>query len=343
MRLRAEQLAQHLQPLQSVYLVSGDEQLLVQEACSEIRRAAREQGCSEREVLCVEKKFDWNALHSSSAEMSLFAERKLIELRIPNGKPGVEGSKALVSYLADPSPDNCLLIIAGKIDKKSTSSKWYNTIDKAGACLQIWPVDARQLPRWMKQRLRQGGLDIDDDALQVLCDRVEGNLLTAVQEIEKLQLLTSGNVVSLDNVNEAVADSARYNLFALLDHALLGETGAALKMMAGLRSEGTDATVVLWGLAREIRLLCQCQAGIERGQNSNRVLQAQRVWEQRKPVVTSALARHSGAALDVMLQQAADCDRAIKGMADGKPWDRLEQLLLALSGPGFRSTSSIQA
>ena len=334
MRLRAEQLAQHLQPLQPVYLVSGDEQLLVQEACSEIRRAAREQGCSEREVLTVEGKFDCNALHSCSAEMSLFAERKLIELRIPTGKPGVEGSKALVSYLANPSPDNCLLVIAGKIDKQSTSSKWYNTIDKAGACLQIWPVDARQLPRWVKQRLHQGGLDIDADALQALCDRVEGNLLAAVQEIEKLHLLTSGSVVSLANVNEAVADSARYNLFALLDHALQGETAAALKMLAGLRSEGTEAAVVLWGLAREIRMLCQCQAGIERGQNANSVFKAQRIWAQRQPVVASALARHSGTALELLLQQAADCDRSIKGMADGKPWDRLEQLLLALSGSG---------
>lgn len=220
MRLRADQLtAQLKKQLLPVYLVSGDEPLLVQEACDAIRAGAREAGCSEREVMHVDGKFKWDQLLASSAEMSLFAERKLIELRVPSGKPGAEGSKALVQYLAQPSPDNILLIVAGKIDKASTNSKWFKTIDKAGAVTQLWPIEARELPRWLQQRCGQLGLEIDQDALLMLGDRVEGNLLAAVQEIEKLRLITKGQRITAEDISDSVADNARYNLFALIDSA----------------------------------------------------------------------------------------------------------------------------
>ncbi len=184
MRLRPEQLPARLQQqVLPVYLVTGDEPLLMQEACDIIRAHAREAGCKDRDLLQVDGRFNWDLLFAASAEMSLFAERKLIELRIPSGKPGTEGSKALIEYLAGPAADNVLLIVAGKIDKRSTSSKWFKALDKAGAVVQVWPVDARELPHWMQQRLAAAGLQIDTDALQLLCDRVEGNLLAAVQEI----------------------------------------------------------------------------------------------------------------------------------------------------------------
>lgn len=337
MRVRPEQLQQHLQKdLLGVYLVTGDEELLVQEACDTIRARCREAGVQEREVLHVEGKFDWNSLLASSCEMSLFAERKLIELRLPSGKPGTEGSKALLAYLENPSPDNILLIVAGKVDKPSTKSKWFKALDQAGAVVQIWPVDAGSLPRWLQQRLRQSGLEIDKDALHMLCDRVEGNLLAASQEVEKLRLLVDGDRIGAEQIEAAVADNARYNLFALLDHALLGETAQALRMMHGLQAEGTDATVVLWGLAREIRLLYQCRLGIDRGQNQHQVLQVQRVWDKRKPAISAALSRHNRDSLDILLQEAASADRCIKGMDQGRPWDQLSQLLLNLSArPGY--------
>lgn len=331
MRLRAEQLA--AQPLAVVYMISGDEDLLVQEACDTVRSQCREAGVSDRQVLHVEGKFNWNELLASSNEMSLFAERKLIELRLPSGKPGTEGSKALQAYLENPSPDHVLLIVAGKVDKASTNSKWFKALDSAGIIVQIWPVDAQSLPRWLQQRLQQAGLSIDPDALHMLCDRVEGNLLAAAQEIEKLKLLCAGDRISVEDIGGSVADNARYNLFALLDHALLGQVAQALKMMHGLQAEGTDATVVLWGLAREIRLLYQCRLELDQGRSQNQVMQAQRVWDKRKPIVGAALNRLDNRDLQQLLQDAASADRCIKGMERGRPWDLLSQLIMDLGLP----------
>jgi DNA polymerase-3 subunit delta len=333
MRLRPEQLQQQLQDqLLPLYLVFGDENLLVQEACDAIRARCREQGCNEREVLLVENdKFDWNQLLLTSSEMSLFADRKLIELRIPGGKPGTEGSKALQQYLENPAPENILLIVAGKIDKQSTNTKWFKALDKAGALVQVYAVKPGQLPGWMRQRMQQLGLQIDNDALQLLCDRVEGNLLAAAQEIEKLRLLCGGERVSVEHINQSVADNARYNLFALVDHACVGQAAAAFKMFNGLRAEGTEAAVVLWALSRELRSLYQCQDAIARGQSMNAVFRAQRIWDSRKPVVSAALNRHSLENLAELLRQATLVDHSIKGLADGQPWERLSQLLLSLA------------
>ena len=333
MQLHQRQLQQHLQKqLLPLYLVHGEEALLVQETCDAIRARAREQGCQEREVLLVTgNSFDWNSLLATSAEMSLFAERKLIELRIPSGKPGTEGSKALQQYLENPSPNNILLIVAGKIDKQSTRTKWFKALDQAGATIQIYAVKPNQLPGWMRERLQQAGLQIDADALQLFCDRVEGNLLAATQEIEKLRLLTRGDRVSVTHIHQSVADNARYNLFGMVDHALAGEAGAAFKMLYGLRAEGTDSLSVLWALSREIRTLYQCHVELGRGAPMNRVFQTLRIWDSRKPIISAALGRHSAAAAAELLQQAALVDHSIKGLADGDPWDRLGQLLLNLA------------
>lgn len=332
MRLRAEQLQQHLtKDLLKVYLVSGDEELLVQEACDAIRARAREAGCQERQLLQVEGKFDWNALLASSAEMSLFAESKLIELRLPSGKPGTEGSKALTAYVDGMSADNILLIIAGKIDRASTNTRWFKALDKVGGVIQVWPVDARELPRWLQHRVEEAGLRIDQDALQLLCERVEGNLLAAVQEIEKLRLRATDQQITVELVLEGVADNARYNLFALVDEALLGNASGALKMLQGLHSEGTEAPVILWALSREIRLLYQCRTAVDRGKPPQQALRDHRVWDKRIPIVSAALKRHDLAALGDLLHGANLADQSIKGLADGKPWDHLDRLVLTLS------------
>jgi len=332
MRLRPDQLKAHLQKqLQPVYLVCGDEPLLLQEACDAIRARCREAGCSDREVMHVDGRFNWDNLIASAAEMSLFSDSKLIELRLPSGKPGTEGSKALLAYLDGPPSENILLIVAGKVDKQSTNTKWFKALDKAGAIIQVWPVEARELPRWMQQRLGQAGLNIDPDALQMLCDRVEGNLLAAVQEIEKLRLLCKGDHINAEAVSESVADNARYNLFALVDKALQGDAAGALKMLQGLRTEGTEATVLLWALSREIRLLYQCQSDIARGQPQQQVLRAQRVWDKRMPIVGAGLSRHSLDDLAELLHRANLADQSIKGLADGNPWDHFSGLVVDLA------------
>lgn len=333
MQLKAEQLAKHLQKqCLPVYLLTGDEPLLLQECADLVRSAARAAGCTEREILDTgPKDFSWDALLHSAAEMSLFGERKVIELRLPDGKPGAEGSKALCTYLEQASGDDVLLVLSGKIDRQSQNSKWYKALDKAGGVIQVWPVDAREMPRWLRQRLQQAGLGIDEDALELLAERLEGNLYAAVQEVEKLKLLATDQNVSLTTVTTAVLDNARYGLFAMVDTALAGNPAATLRMVHGLRGEGTDAVPLLWAVAREIRNLYAMQLVAESGQPMSAVFNSHRVWKSREDAVRSALKRHNSRALSKMLHSALEVDGSIKGFASGDPWDRLDQLLLSLA------------
>jgi DNA polymerase III subunit delta len=333
MRLYPEKLAGHLQQnLLPVYLVSGDETLLVQECCDQIRQKARESGCSEREIIDADiAGFNWQDILHSAASMSLFAERKLVELRLPSGKPGAPGSSALCEYLDISSGDDVLLIVSGKIDKQSTNSKWYKALDKAGATIQVWPVDAKSLPRWLQQRVRGAGMSIDDDALQLLCDRVEGNLLAAVQEVEKLKLLALDSHITTKTIIDAVSDNARYNVFEMTDNAIKGDASASLRMLHGLRAEGSEPPAVLWALAREIRTLYEAKLECDNGRSPQHVLSALRVWKSRIPIMQAALSRHDANSLSLLLEQASQVDGSIKGFAGGKPWDNLERLVTGLS------------
>ena len=332
MRLYPEKLPDHLRrQLLPAYLVSGDEPLLLQECCDHIRREARAQGCTDREVIDTDNKgFDWQDILHSATSMSLFAERKLVELRLPSGKPGADGSKALCDYLDIASGDDVLLVVAGKIDKQSTNSKWFKALDKAGAVIQVWPVDARSLPAWLRQRISSAGMSIDDDALQLLSDRVEGNLLAAVQEVEKLKLLVTDARITARTVAEAVSDNARYNVFELADKALAGDATASLRMLHGLRGEGTEPSIVLWALAREIRTLYEVQLDCAGGQGALQALNARRVWKNRIPLMQAALARHNRESMSLVLEQSAKVDGSIKGFAGGRPWDNLEDLVTGL-------------
>jgi DNA polymerase-3 subunit delta len=330
-RLRPEQLAGHLeQALLPVYLVSGDEALLVQESCDLIRRHCREQGCSEREILEVDKQFDWQQLIASAASLSLFADRKLVELRLPDGKPGAEGSKALCEYLAQGS-DDILLVVAGRIDKQSTNSKWFKALDRAGAVIQVWPVDRRQLPRWLEQRLRAHGLRIEREALDLLCERVEGNLLAAMQEVEKLRLLATGDNIDTACVTDAVLDNARFNLYGMVDSALGGESRSCLRMLRGLRGEGTEPAVICWALSRELHMLRRLRDAHTRGQDLRSLFRQWRIWDSKAALYQAALARHDDGSLATLLELAVAADGSIKGYAGGNPWDNLAALLLALA------------
>ena len=332
MRLYPEKLADHLQQkLLPVYLVSGDEPLLLQECCDQIRQKARAENCNEREIIeGGVSNFNWQDILHSASNMSLFADRKLIELRLPSGKPGAEGSKALCEYLDIASGDDVLLIVSGKIDKQSTNSKWYKALDKAGVTVQVWPVDAKNLPRWLQQRVRNAGMSIDDDALRLLCERLEGNLLAAVQEVEKLKLLAADSKITMQTVTEAVSDNARYNLFDMADNALKGNASVSLRMLYGLRAEGTEPPVVLWVLVREIRTLYEAQLDCDSGQSTQQALSSRRVWQNRMPLMQAALTRHNTHSLSLLLEQAARADGSIKGFADGKPWDNLSRLVITL-------------
>lgn len=337
MKLSPAQLTKHLQgPLAPVYVVSGDEHLLCQEACDAIRAATRAQGFSERQVLNAESGFDWSLLIEAGASLSLFAEKRLLELRIPSGKPGDKGAAALMEYLARPAEDTVLLVSLPKLDGSTQKTKWAKALidGKDVQFLQIWPIDAGQLPQWIRQRLAQAGLSADQEALELIAARVEGNLLAAAQEIEKLKLLAEGGQVTAATVQAAVADSARYDVFGLIDAALQGQAAHALHMLQGLRGEGIEAPVILWALAREVRLLANLALQYSQGVPLDRAFSQARppVWDKRRPLLSKALQRHSAAAWNQLLMDAQRVDAQIKGQAEGDPWIGLANLCVRLTG-----------
>jgi DNA polymerase-3 subunit delta len=331
-QLRADQLTAHLQrSLAPVYFIHGDETLLVNECADAVRAAARSQGYNERQVFSAEAGFDWNSLLAASDSLSLFAERRILELRLPSGKPGKEGTQILRDYAERPAPDTLLLIISGKLESAARRGKWVLALEQAGVAIAVWPVEAAQLPAWIDRRMRAHGMRASRDALQLIAERVEGNLLAAAQEIEKLYLLHGAAELDVDGVAELVADSARYDVFGLVDAALAGDAAHALRILAGLRAEGVDPVLVLWALAREIRTLAQMTRELQ-GSGLAQVLAAYRVWDKRKPLLSAALQRIRGRQWWQLLQRCARLDRVVKGRAAGSAWDELLQLILSLAG-----------
>lgn len=333
MKLRFEQLQGHLQQgLRPIYLLSGDEPLQLGEAADAIRAAARQQGFSEREVMHVEAGFDWSNLAAASNTLSLFAEQRLIDLRLPSGKPGREGGAALSDYAANPAPDTVLLITCGKLDKNAAKAKWYKSLDSAGVTLQVWPVEADALPRWVAQRMRSRGLNASPEAAQLLAERVEGNMLAASQEIDKLLLLYGETTIDAEMVEQGVADSARYDIFELVDTALLGNAERVARVMEGLRGEGVEPILILWALVREIRAMEAMAYEVEQGAAVESVMKSRWVWQKRQPAVRAGLKRHNQRRWSQLLRRAVRIDRMVKGAEQGNPRDELVQLALLMAG-----------
>lgn len=331
MKLELAELQQHLKgTLAPIYLLSGEEPLQQMEAADAIRAAAMAQGCEEREVFHVEKGFDWGQLTALSQAMSLFAQRRLIELRM-SGKPGDSGSKALQAYAESPSPDDILLIVCDKLDSSQQRSKWVKALLAKGVHIPVWPLKAAQMPAWIQRRMKTKGLQAPAEAVSMLVDRVEGNLLAAEQEMEKLVLLYGEGTISLEQITEAVADSARFDIFALVDAALAGDAGRCLRMLNGVRAEGVEAILVLWALTREIRSLMAMATVMEQGRSAEQVMAEYRVWANRKALVRQGLQRHNRKRWEQILRRAARIDTVIKGAA-GNAWDELLQLLMLMAG-----------
>ncbi len=332
MKLRSEQLAAHLKKgLAPIYLISGDEPLLQQECCDAIRLAARDQQFNERELMHAEASFDWSELIQCANSLSLFADKKLIELRIPNGKPGDKGSKALVSYAESASSDNTLMVVMPKLDASAQRSKWFKSLDKSGIHIQLWPVDASALPGWIQQRLSKAGLTSTPGAVQMLAERVEGNLLAASQEIEKLRLTVPDDHVDEEAINDSVSNSARYDVFTLVDSALKADASHCARILSGLRAEGSEPTVILWAITRELRSLSSMSRMMQQGQHLEQIFKSQRIWDKRKPLMRNALNRLRERDLRNMLIHAARIDRSLKGLGDDNVWDELSALSLRMA------------
>lgn len=340
MKLNASQLESHLQgELAPLYILSGDEILLVQEAADAIRDAARTQGYSEREVMHVDRGFDWSALNDAGDTLSLFAEKRIVELRMPTGKPGDAGRKALLNWVERPPEDTLLLIITGKLEASIPRAKWYKTLEAAGASLTIWPLVPARLPGWVGARMRERGLQPDVAAVELLAQRVEGNLLAAAQEIDKLQLLHGEGQITVDDVDEAVVDNARFDIYRLVDTALGGDAAQTQRMFNRLQEEGIEPVLVLWVLGRELRSLAnmaaECADGSGRPPSDaavEQVMTRYRVWQKRKPLIKKALQRSGPRRWQGLVLVAARIDRVIKGQLAGNVRDELLQLCLALAG-----------
>jgi DNA polymerase-3 subunit delta len=331
-KLRNDQLTSHLTgELAPVYLISGDEPLQMREATDEVRGAARQQGFTEREVLDAAAGFDWSSLNAAAENLSLFGDRRLIDLRLASPKVGSEGSKALGAYAENPPQDTLLLISMPKLERAQSNSQWFKRLEKVGVIVQVWPVEGNRLPPWIEQRLRRAGLVPEPGVVEMLADRVEGNLLAASQEIEKLLLQYGPGVVSVERLTESVADSARFDVFGLVDTLLMGEAAKGLRMLQGLKAEGVAAPVVLWALSREVRALAQMAQEVGQGRGPDQVMAAHRVWDKRKPLIRRGLQRSAGQWRQ-LIALCAQADRSIKGMESIDPWLLFEDLALGMAG-----------
>lgn len=325
-KISSDQVERELERgLASAWLVAGDEPLLVGEAADAIRRRARDDGYTEREIFFVERGFDWGSLLGSSLSLSLFAERRILEVRLPTAKPGAEGGRVLAALVNDPPPDTVLLVIAGKLERDAYSSAWFKAFEAKAVVVQAWPVEIGRLPQWITTRAGRHGLKLDAAGARLLAERVEGNLLAAHQEIEKLALTHGRGVVSEDEVAAAVANSARYDVFQLGEAALGGDAARALRILEGLRGEGTEPTLVLWAVCREVRALAHARTG---GPPPGYGRQA----ERRAALIAGASRRTAGRSLAPLLEQAGRIDRQIKGLATGDPWGGLAMLVAVLAG-----------
>jgi DNA polymerase-3 subunit delta len=327
LRLNPDQLKQALgRGLAAFYLVSGDEPLLVAEAADLIRGAARAGGFADRSVFSVERHFDWDELRRATHALSLFAERRLFELRMPSGKPD-KGAAALIELASRPSPDVLCLVITDKLDRKSSETAWVRAVEQQGVWVPVWSVDAAALPGWLQNRANALGVVMDPEAAQLIAERVEGNLLAAKQELEKLALLASGERIGAALVLKSVGDSARYDVFQLGTAAAAGDAERALRVLAGLKADGTDATLVLWAVVRELRGLWQARERSRLRSNGRGG-----GWNQAATPSPEALKRMSKMPLAALLRQAHHADRVVKGQAGGDPWTALTGLVGAMAG-----------
>jgi DNA polymerase-3 subunit delta len=330
MQLRAEQLEAHLgKSLAPLYVIHGDEPLLALEAADAVRAAARRRGYAEREVFVAERGFDWGELAHAGASRSLFGERKIVELRLPTGKPGTHGAETLAAYCARLDGEVLTLVTLPRLDRAGQSSAWFGALAAAGVVVEVWPVERARLPEWIGARLARQGQRASRPVLEFLADRVEGNLLAAHQEVLKLALLAPPGELGLETAEDAVASVARYDPYVAAEALVAGDLARYVRVLEGLRGEGEAPTFVLFAVAGALFVL----RGIAEGKPAERLFGEQRLFN--KPLqraVQAAARRYTRAALEAALAQAALIDRVAKGVAKGDAWDQFAALGLRLAG-----------
>jgi len=344
--VKADALQVHLKKLDAggtllpLYIFSGDEPLLMMEAMDQLRAIAKKQSYTEREVLLQERGFDWSALLSAGQTMSLFGDKRWIELRIPTGKPGRDGADALKQFAAQvesqtsgpEGPDTVVCIILPRLDGKTKTSAWFSALDEVGMAIQIDSLDRGQLPQWIAGRLKRQNQEVESGAegvraLEFIADQVEGNLIAAHQEIQKLGLLYPTGKLSEEQIRTAILKVARYNVFELTEAMLAGDLPRLNRMLDGLKGEGEPLVLILWSVTEELRLLSKLKAASDAGESVQQLMRANRVWGNKERLYPTALRRVQPLKLRRAIQVAAGLDRQVKGLyaADlpADPWDGL--------------------
>ena len=315
--------------LKPVWLIAGAEHLLVMEAADRLRARARELGYAEREIHDVDHRFNWDELAMSGAAMSLFATLRVIELRMPTGKPGKEGSAAISAWCADPPPDTLLLITAQEWSK-SHEGAWYSAIERVGVAMPVWPIKREEMSGWISARMKSRGLRATADAIELLGERIEGNMLAAAQEIDKLSLLVGDALLDVDTLEASVADDARFDAFRLTDAAIAGDATRALRIVEGLRIEGAEAIPLLGWLLKELRVLYRLANA---GSNINQAFKTERIWDAKQAGFKRALKAADAAHWERCIIHLGRIDRIAKGRGAGDLWREIERLITAIAIP----------
>lgn len=331
-QLKSDQLDAHLQrELRPLYVVHGDEPLLALEAADAIRACARARGFTERHVFVAERGFQWSTLANVAASMSLFGDRKLIELRIPTGKPGAEGAAAIESHCARPAEDMRTIVTLPRLDRAGQNSAWFGALAQAGVMINVYAIDRARLPAWIAGRLARQAQRVSEEALAFIADCVEGNMLAANQEIRKLGLLYPEGTLADEQVRDAVLDVARYDVYQVAAAMLSCDAVRLTRILEGLAAEGEAANRVLWMVSEELRAVMRIKAGLAAGRPAEQLLRESRVWgEPRTSLAVRAAKQLGRETLQAALAHAAAIDRVVKGLAKGSPWEELARLGLGL-------------
>lgn len=340
MRVSLASLSDHLkQGFQPLYLLFGAETLLVEESLDRLRTRARDAEYLERLRFTVEPGFNWNQLLECSQTMSLFSEKRLIELRLPTGKPGDAGANALIHYADNLNADTSLIVICAGIEKRVQSSKWFKTVDRVGMVIECPTIGTNKLPDWISQRLTAKGLKFDVDAVQRLSHFVEGNLLAAAQEINLLGMLYPEEQITAEIVEHVIADHARFNVYSFVDACLAGSVNRVIRILQSLKREQLEPVIVLWALARDTRVLCQLAAAMDNGERPQSLFQRYGIWSTRSSMVNAALQRLSRPQWENILRRLGRADLMLKGRASlqGKDiWEEIEGICMTICGLKIR-------
>ncbi len=342
MKIKPNQLNSYLSTLAPIYLLTGDEPLQMKECADILRTTARKQAFTERVILTVETGFSWSSLDNEANSLSLFASKRILELRLGNKSPGNEGTKALKAYTDKIPADTILLITSDKLDASKQKTKWFTNLDKYGVIIQIWPIDMSQLPSWIAKRMARYKLQATNEVINIIAERAEGHLLACSQEIEKLYLLYgSGNITSKQVLN-SVADNARFETFSWVDTILQGNVQRSMRQLQGLRSGGVEAILVAWALDREIRNLSHMTYELQKGQPQEQIFRNYRIWQNRKNVIASVIKRHPNPKIwQQFLKHSLKIEKIIKGLRNGNVWDEIQTLSLQISLPITKQKNSL--